>query len=87
VTGYASQTLSKTISQLPGDAKAGLLTVATYHQAAVSIAKMHIPSIPAWVNLNYPINENDTYLRIARQTRHGIQTLRSDYGRDCAYPC
>ncbi|KFY93057.1 hypothetical protein V500_03937 [Pseudogymnoascus sp. VKM F-4518 (FW-2643)] len=80
-------TLSKTISQLSRNAKAGSLTVATYRQAAVSIAKTHIPSIPASFNLNHPTNENDTYLRIARQTGHSIQTLRSDYGRDCAYPC
>ncbi|KFZ24050.1 hypothetical protein V502_01471 [Pseudogymnoascus sp. VKM F-4520 (FW-2644)] len=84
---YTSQTLSKTISQLSRNAKAGLLTVATYRQAAISIAKTHIPSIPASFNLNHPINENDTYLCIARQTGHSIQTLRSDYGRDRAYPC
>ena len=84
---YTSRTLSKIISELSKDAKAGSLTVVTYRQAAVSVAKMHIPSIPTSFDLNHPSDRNDAFLRIARQTGHSIQTLRSDYGRDHAYPC
>jgi Orsellinic acid/F9775 biosynthesis cluster protein D len=83
---YTSDTLTKLISQQAKKAGAGSLTIATYRQSVLAIAKQHITQIARPFDLEHPLDSDDPYLGIARQSGHRVQTLLESYALDRAYP-
>lgn len=83
---YSSDTLSKAIHRESTEAGASLLTIATYRQAALAIAKEHIEVISKPLNLAHPLNHGNTYISIAWQAGHCVPTLLNAYALNHNYP-
>jgi hypothetical protein len=83
---YSSDILSRAINRQSRAATAGSLSIATYRQGAVAIAKQHIVQIAKNFDLEHSISDRDPLLGIARQSGHRIETLISSYALDQAYP-
>ena len=82
---YSSDTLSKAIQKESTEAGASSLTIATYRQAALAIAKEHIKEIHKPFSLACPLNHSNAHVSIAQQSGHCVQTLLDAYALNRAY--
>jgi hypothetical protein len=84
---FSTDQISAAIKEQAEKASTVSLTVVSYRQAALAIAKYFIPAIARYFDLYYLVDRKENpQLGIAKQAEYTLQTLTDSYILDQAFP-